>query len=430
LNRRVLRMSAVIGAATVSMLAIAPVFAAAPVSQSTAQSLNLAISTTTAVSQKVTATNDGTTETNNNQSTLPTIASVVPGNALIGAGVLPNEARALKNSTSYACAGLAGTGGGIVTVGKSGCNINGQPLTIDLANLSLGNVLLGADSALGSALSGLPGLGTLLTTLGTTLNGLTTQISGALASTPLGQIKIGGSLSAIEGFCSADPDAATGDAHLVDSSGGSAATSIGITIPTGVGNATQTIHLLDLPANPPPNTSVPVDLSTLTASLTSALQTDLTNSLIGALAPLNPAIQALQTSLLVPLSDALKPLTTAIADNLLNIVLNKQVPGDNGRSITVTALAIDVLPAAKAISGASLISGEIGKVSCGPNSRVAAPPTSTPTDNPTPSVPTVVDSGVNGPANNTARDILVATAALMMLAGTAGLIGYRRMFNK
>lgn len=433
MNRRpMLRASAIIGAAALSALAVAPVFAAAPVSQATAQALNLNISTSSLISQKVTSSNDGSTETKNNASTLPTIASVLtgPSQNLLGAGVLPQDAVSNSNGTSYACAGLAGTGGGIVRVGNTSCNLDGHPITLDLGHLDLGNALLGQDSAIGSALGGIPGINTLLTTLSTNLQGLTTQISDALAATPLGQIKIGGSLSAIEGTCKANPDGATGDARLVDTSGGSADTSIGITVPTGTGNNTTTIHLLDLPANPDPNTSIPVQLGSLTASLTSALQTDLTNSLGGALAGINPLLSTLQTSLLQPLSDALTPLTTAIAQNLLNIVLNKQVVGDGGKSITVTALSVDVLPAAAQLSGASLISGEIGKVTCGPNRAVAGPPTTTPT--PTeepPGTPTVVDSGLTG-ASHTTRDVLMATTALMLLAGTAGLVGYRRMLTK
>jgi hypothetical protein len=423
----VLRFGAIIGAATVSMLAIAPVFAAAPVSQSTAQSLNLAIAGNNAISQKVTISNDGTTQTKSSNDTLPTIASVIPGNALLGAGVAPQDGGANADGTSYACAGIAGTGGGIVKVGNTGCNINGKPLTISLADLSLGNALLGQDSALGSALNNVPGIGTLLSTLGTTLNGLTTQISNALAATPLGDIKVGGSLSAIEATCQANPDAATGTAHLVDSSGGSNATPIGITIPNGTGG-TQTITLLNLPANPPPNTNLLINLGTVTGALTTALQTELNTALTGALASVSPLLATLQSSLLQPLSNALTPLTTQLSNNILDVTLNKQSSADAGRSIDVTALDLQVLPAAASFTGSSLIGGQLGRVTCGPNTRVAAPtPTTTPTGG-TPKPPTVVDSGLMG--DSTTQTVLGATAALMLLAGTVGLIGYRRSLVK
>ena len=42
----------------------------------------------------------------------------------------------------------------------------------------------------------------------------------------------------------------------------------------------------------------------------------------------------------------------------------------------------------------------------------------------------MVDSGLKGHEDHTARNVLGATAALMLLAGTAGLMGYRRMLNK
>ena len=101
------------------------------------------------------------------------------------------------------------------------------------------------------------------------------------------------------------------------------------------------------------------------------------------------------------------------------------------RSVTATALKVKVLGAASPfLNGSGLIDGTVGKVTCGPNSRVAAPPTENPTDNPTPSVPTVVDSGMAGHADHTARNVLGATAALLLMAGTAGLVGYRRMLGK
>ena len=153
MNRRVLRFGAIIGAATVSTLAIAPAFAAATVSQATAQSLTLTIAGNPVIAQETASTNDGTSETVTDNSTVPTLASLLPANNLLGVGVAPQAAVAKPDGTSYACAGIAGTGGGIVTVGNSSCNLNGEPLTIDLANLDLGNVVLGTDSELGAALA-------------------------------------------------------------------------------------------------------------------------------------------------------------------------------------------------------------------------------------------------------------------------------------
>ena len=83
--------------------------------------------------------------------------------------------------------------------------------------------------------------------------------------------------------------------------------------------------------------------------------------------------------------------------------------------------------------GSPLIGGTIGQVTCGPNTAAAEPPTEEPEpENPEePEVPTVVDSGTAGNGDNTAQIVLGATAGLMALAGTAGLIGYRRsLLNK
>ena len=428
MNRRVLRFGAIIGAATVSTLAIAPAFAAATVSQATAQSLTLTIAGNPVIAQETASTNDGTSETVTDNSTVPTLASLLPANNLLGVGVAPQAAVAKPDGTSYACAGIAGTGGGIVTVGNSSCNLNGEPLTIDLANLDLGNVVLGTDSELGAALAPLQTV--LDGIIGVTLNQVVTAVSDGLAGTPLGEITIGGSLSAIEASCQADPDAATGDARLVDSSGGSNDTAISITLP-GVADP---IVLLNLPANPPPNKSLFLDTSVVLQSVIDAIKVELNDALTGALQGLglDTVLQTVKDEIVDVLIQNLQPLLTAIDDNLLHVILNKQVSSDGGKKIEVTALSLDLLPAAAQFTGGSaLLSGEIGKVSCGPNSRVVAPPTSgnpTPTDNEKP--PTVVDSGVAGQADHTARDVLAATAALMLLAGTAGLIGYRRMLTK
>jgi len=425
LNRRMLRFGAIIGAATVSTLAIAPAFAAATVSQATAQSLTLSIAGNSVIAQETTATNDGADETVTDNSTVPTLADLLPANNLLGVGVAPQAAVAKPDGTSYACAGIAGTGGGIVTVGNSACNLNGEPLTIDLAHLDLGNIILGTDSALGSALAP---LSVILEPLGIGLTQVVTALSDGLAGTPLGEIGIGGSLSAIEASCQADPDAATGDTRLVDSSGGSNATPISVTLP----GVAEPIVLLNLPANPPKDTHVVVDLDVVTQTLIDALEVELETAVQGALQPLGLGVllQTVQDQVVTVLVANLQPLLQAIQDNLLDITLNHQVSSEGGRKIEVTALSLEVLPAAAQFAGSSLISGEIGKVSCGPNARAVTPPTTTPTPTDNTNPPTVVDSGVRGQADHTARDVLMATAALMLLAGTAGLIGYRRMLTK
>jgi hypothetical protein len=423
LNRRLLRSGAFIGAAAVSLLAVAPVFAAAPVSQSSAQAINLSIAGNSVISQEVTASHDGTSEESVDNSTIPTLVDLLPVNTALAVGVAPQEAVANADGTSYACAGIAGTGGGLVKVGNERCELNGEPLTLDLGSLDLGT-LPGPSGALTTALEPLLGA------LGPVLDQVVDAVVDGIADTPLGEIGLTGSLSAIEGSCYADPDAAVGDTRLVDSSGGSDATPISVSLP----GVAEPIVLLNLPANPPPNTHVLVNLDTVTQTLIDALTVQLNTMVQGALVPLaGPLVgllQQVQDQVVVVLVDALQPLLQPLQENVLDILLNKQVVGDAGRSIEVTALEIDVLPALAQFAGGSLVGGEIGKVSCGPNTRVTVDepdPDPTPTDGTEP--PTVVDSGARGDGN-TARTVLTATAALTLLAGTAGLIGYRRMLIK
>ncbi len=422
MNRRLLRSGAFIGAAAVSLLAVAPAFAAT-VSQSSAQAINLSIAGNSVISQEVTAAHDGTSEESVDNSTIPTLVDLLPANTALAVGVAPQEAVANGDGTSFACAGLAGTGGGLVKVGDERCELNGEPLTLELGSLDLG-VLPGPSGALTTALEPLLGA------LGPVLDQVVDAIVGGIGGTPLGEIGLTGSLSAIEGSCFADPDAAVGDTRLVDSSGGSNATPIAVSLP----GVAQPLTLVNLPANPPPNTHVLVDLDDVTQTLIDALTVQLNTMLDGALqplaGPLAGLLQQVQDQALVVLVDALQPLLQPLQENVLDITLNKQTFGDNGRSIEVTALDLQVLPALAQFAGGSLIGGQIGTVTCGPNSRVAGPtpsPEPTPTDGTEP--PTVVDAGAAG-AGNTAQTVLTATAALTLLAGSAGLIGYRRMLLK
>jgi len=433
LNRRVLRFGAIIGAATVTTFATAPAFAATTVSQATAQAIHLSIAGNSAVSQIVTSSNDGTTETKNDASTVPPLAGIIPGNNALSAGVAVQNARSFKDGTSYACAGIAGTGGGLVTVGNSSCNIDGEPLTLDLGSLNLDLVnLLGGEGAITSALN--DALGPILEPLGDALDDVLSQLTGSLAGAGL-DLGIAGGLSAVEATCTADPDAAQGSAEIVDTSGDNTIP-ISLTLP-GVPEPLAVLNLdVSMPGKPG-GTDVLVNLDQVTQALIDALETQIETMLGGAIADLSPVIEALvqplQDALIEPLVDALEPVLQAVSDNILKLVVNDVTPGDGGKSVSVTTLKVDVLPAAAQFTGSSLISGEIGKVTCGPNARPATTPPTTPEnpENPeSPEVPTVVDSGLAGNGDNTARAVLGATAALMLLAGTAGLVGYRRRLTK
>jgi hypothetical protein len=416
-----LKLGAIIGAATVSALGVAPAFAAAATSQATAQSVNLSLAGNTLVAQKSTATNNGTTETRSDNDTVPDLAGALPGNNLLKAAVLPQLARAKKDGTSFACAGLAsdGDGGpGVVTVGTESCDLTGSgAIPLDLGSLSLGNALIDDTSALGAA------IGPLLNLVGPALDTLVGQISAAVNNTPLGEIGLTGSLGVISAVCQANPDAATGDATLADSA-------IRLSLP----GVTPDITLVNLPVHPSENQKVVSDLPGFTTDVTDALSTYIGTIIQGQLTgPLSGLPGTVQTQILNQVFASLKPLTDALSQYVAEITLRETTHGDSGRSIDVTALHAEVLPALKPQLGSSLVEGRIGRVTCGPNTRATADEPNVPNspNNPdTPDVPTVVDSGVAGQADHTARNVLGATAALMLLAGTAGLMGYRRMLNK
>ena len=106
----------------------------------------------------------------------------------------------------------------------------------------------------------------------------------------------------------------------------------------------------------------------------------------------------------------------------------KQVPvsPSSTGTIEVTALELKLL-------GTNVL--DLARSNCGPNARTTTPSGGGNTSNPhnpgkNPHVPNVVDAGLQGHSDHTARNILAGTAALMLLAGSAGLVGYRRMLNK
>jgi len=438
LNRRLLRSGAIIGAVTVSALAVAPAFAAAATSQATAQSIDLKIGGQSAISQKITATNNGTTETRTDTSTVPTLADLLTGNNALGAGVAPQDAHANADGTSYACAGLTGTGGGIAYVGHSSCDVDkGQPLTLNLGKLDLDLVhLFGTQGKITQAL-------TPLNQVGGPLDGIVDQLAAGLAGTPLGSIGLEGALSVVEADCTANPDAANGGAEILDTSG-DRKLPIRATVPDGSGG-TKTITLVDFDLNMEPRPGgydLLVDLDKVFNALVAAIEGELDTAVEGQLKQLNPALVepvlgAVRDQVVKALVDNLRdPLLQQLSDNVLKVTLLDRNYGDSGRSVDVKALRAQVLPAAAKYAGGALVDGTIGHVTCGPNTRATTEESSPEGSNtgspeqPLPDVPTVVDSGMAGHADHTARNVLAATAALMLLAGSAGLLGYRRMLDK
>lgn len=420
-----LKAGAAVGAVAVAVLAAGPALAATTVSQATAHSLNLSIAGNSLITQTQTATNDGTHQTKTNPSTLPQVVGVIPGNNLASAGVFPQDAVANSNGTSFACSGLAGKGStGVITTGTSSCNIDGKPVTISLGNLQLGSLVLDPASALGSALSTINN--SVLTPLVTAIQtNIVNALNGAIAGTPL-NIQLGGALSAIEGTCQANPTVATGKGYLVDTHGGSNDIPISATV------AGQTLVVANLPANPPPNTHVLTNLNTVTQTIIDAVTTELNTALQGQLAPLGSALGSgsgvlgtLQTQVVNTLVQQLQPLLQPLQANVLDITLNKQIHSDANKKIDVTALDLQVLPAAAQFTGGhSLIAGQIGEVTCGPNAAQVIDHTPAPSPSPTGKVPTSIDSGLAGGSNTST--IIAAMSVLLAASGAAGTVAYRR----
>jgi len=425
-NRYLFKAGAVAGVASLAMLAAGPAMAADPVSQATAQSVELSLAGNGVVTQLVTATNDGKKETENNSSTIPDLASLLPNNNLAFVGVAPQEAHATvkgQDGVSYACAGVAGTGGGLVQVGDSACKIGegNNAATLDLANVDLGGQILGLTGVINDALNNLGPLSDLLTgptglltLLGKNLSDLVSTLTTSLKL----PVDLTLSLSAIEGVCTANPQKAEGAGTLADAK-------------LDLNLAGNKLNLVTLPANAPANTKL-TDLTTVTTVITNALKSELENILGGQLGALGVLPTQIQNALLTPLTKALKPLTDAIEQYLADVTLNEQTLSDGGKKIDVSAIDLKVLPVLSQFAGGSLISGKIGHVTCGPNAKVAAPPSESPTPTPTATpttpghhVPTNVDSGLAGDSSH-ANEILAAVAALLALAGVGGTAAYRR----
>jgi hypothetical protein len=156
---------------------------------------------------------------------------------------------------------------------------------------------------------------------------------------------------------------------------------------------------------------------------------NLNTALDGNLAPLNAAIDPVQQEIVDGVLAQVAPQLAPLNDDVLRVVLNKQTRSAD--SIQVTAMSLEVLPAADEVAGFPLGTADIGRVSCGPNGQAveAAPPAQVQKPRPQPKLPklpTVVASGVAADEQAWYDDLL-APAGLVLLATTAGLLGYRRI---
>lgn len=440
MRRSVMSRGIVLLAATAALgVATAPAFAAAPdyspVAQASATAASVKVAGSGTNTGSYVVRNDGSTQTAAG-SNRPLITAL-GGQSFLSAGTLAQDATTSVEDgkgRSAACSGLAGDGATLVSVGDGDCLRGGDTLSLDVASLDLSNLKIiqsdlfqGIDTKIQSA-------------LGPYQSQLTNALSGALtqAVNALGDPALHLDLGAVQSRCTATTTSATGSSDL-------AGVGAWIQIP-GVGR----VDLMKLPVDPGPNTHVVTNLSGVVDAIVKPLQANLTDTLPNGLAALpgglNTALQpvlqqlgmgfdslrtALEQNVLDTLSSQLKPLQ----DNLLDITLNKQVRGDH--SISVTALDLSVLPAARQFVGSDLAHLTVGTSTCGPNRGVSArtatatappaapkPPARAPEH-----VPTVVESGYADAADATSpltpgRAGLLGLVALAAAGG--GLVAYRR----
>ncbi|MGH3413235.1 MAG: hypothetical protein ACRDPH_09180 [Marmoricola sp.] len=421
--------------------------AAGHVSQASAQSLQVSVAGNPGVSQLVTAYNDGHGQVKNDASTIPEVADLLPDNNAAAAGVAPQDAGALirnGDGFSYACAGLTGgAAGGAVQVGDNGCTISPRTLTRNLANLDLDLKDVLGKGAISGPLK--KALNPVTDQLGGQLDTVVKQITDGIRNTPLGKIGLFGSLSVIQATCTANTSGAHGDAQTLDTTGRNQFP-IAITLPNPSGGS-KSYDLLTASTNYPltPTGTEIIPSAGLNETTQQAFQNvvqqEVKKALAGQLGQLSDPLKLVLDPLQEGLDNAyegLSPALDQISSNLLSIRVNKGVKTDGGKKIDVTAFYIQVLPAAKKFAGASLVSGQIGHVTCGPNGVVQAaakaPAKVTPPRHvkKAPHLPTAVNSGLahgyptgsgdQGPS----RLVLGATSALLLVSAGAATAAYRR----
>jgi hypothetical protein len=408
-----LRLGALASVATLAVLSAAPA-QAATVAQSTATAYTISIGGSGTDSGTVEATHDGTEESVTGESNPP--VDVLDNQRLVNVGVLAQDATAEVQGDgdgwSAACAGVAGEGGSVAQVGDSACLTPGEPIGLSIANLDLTGVqITDEDSALAP-------LGDALQPLADQLVGpLTAAVSDGLA--PLGEIGLAGTFGALEARCVADPDGASGGANIANSQ-------LALTL------AGETVDVVDLPANPEPNTEIPVDLDAAATAVLAAVEEDLNDTFEGQLSDLTGLTDAVQEQVVDNILAQIAPQLQPLQDNVLRVVLNEQ--SRDGGSIEVTALHAEVLPAAQQLGAESLLETRLGTVTCGPNDVLApassggeGPGAADEPEQDLPDVPTAVASGVDGggPTGGT-----VALTALAALGGALGLVGLRRSVTR
>lgn len=394
--------------------------AGAPVGRADASAVTLSVAGQGGYSgsYRATVSGDGTTSTAG--STRPAL-DVLGGQSLLSAGTLAQDARATlvdHAGHSVACAGLAGQGATLVAVGSGDCLTGGQALdlaagSLDLSHLSIvrSTMLQGLDQQLQQALQ--PVLGPVTTALNQALQ---------QGTATLGNPGLHVSLGAVQAHCQASPGSATGGANLAD-------VRAWVTVP-GMGD----VDLVRLPVDPAPNTKVVTNLGAVATAVENALRPQLKDALDGALAPLATGID--QAAVLNNVLDQISAQLAPLQQNVLSATLNEQTRGAG--SIRVTALHLQVLPAAKQFVNAPAVDLSVGRVDCGPSGHAAdTRPAPSPSPTPAPAVPVAVPTRIpsglaSAPASddgsNTPGDVMLGVLGAAAVGG--GVLTFRRALRR
>ncbi len=330
------------------------------------------------------------------------------------------------SGSSAACAGLAGAGARVVAVGDGQCLTPGGTLalsagTLDLSHLQIvrSTVLQGLDQQVQTALQPV---------LDPVVGGLQSGLQTGLRQ--LGDPGLFVGLGAIQSRCTAAPGSADGSATLAD---------VGAYALVGG----RRVDLLSLPVDPAPNTRVTGDLSAVAAAVKDALRSQLATALDGSLGALGGAVDqaAVLDNVLANIGSQLGPLD----QNVLSGTLNRQVRPSSG-SIEVTALDLDVLPAAAA-SGLQPLALQVGRSTCGPNDRVAPVARPRPVAQPVAAAAGTRQAGGPPPRHGRARArrasvgpaaqepsdrtrLVLTLGGLLVLAAGAGALDFRRHLGR
>ena len=403
MKRRVMRLGAIIGVATVSVFSFAPAFAA---TNDTGGADSSASTGTGSLFQLL--------DTDACTATTP----AATGSGRCGDGLsLNNQIDAFSQNASAPAGGTSTADASVAPI-----DITNIGTSLDLTGIIDGLTAINTGTILDDIINGLNDavLKAALQALEPAVlapldDALQTALAGVTDALPLG-IQIG----AVESNCTAtaEPLRATGTSHVA---GANIVVHLGnqvINVPLELGTAPNSNLLVGAPED-------------LVNGIIQGLEDTFTTSLGGALSGLNALLSTLQSQVTTQIFAAIEPqLLQGLADALEPLVagtVNKQVPVSPSSTgeIEVTALELKLL-------GTNTL--DLARSHCGPNNRgtgTGGGGTPGSPGNPNlPNVPTVVDAGMAGHSDHTARNVLGATAALMLLAGTAGLFGYRRMLTK